>query len=720
MAFIPKDWQDAPSTATPLSAAALEDLETRLSAYADTVGGGEIVRVYSQPTVAANGVTDDTAAIQAIIDAHASIGVVLDFGDSRHTYLISSLRPKSGHRYAGNGATFLHKPGTTQAIFYHPQSPRVMLHRTRWDGLAFQGEFNDSILERERSGVFATYVHRTAVRDCEFMDFRSAAVHFADAGDVTMTNNVTERCSNGVETEFNAGGVGRNALEVIGSQLAGQDVANYEWEVSGNRVYNEGASQGGAGGIICNMREAPYVRASIHHNWAHACYFAGVGVEGWGRYSSVDHNKTFGCRVGIVAQDTSGGTYDPVLVQQRNVIDHNTVECRHIRPTALSWPDGTATAYGQDVPRAIGIWSNASYTSHDHNIIRATGDGMRVAGARAGVPMLDSAVVGNRVTIANTDAANRPFGVTHTTAKDSTIANNMVRGESGATWMDAYYLQTVENFTWEGNSSRNAGRNAIRIAADTTIAAINGGVHIDPASNEVAAGIELSTTTGVSDLHIGGGIKVKDTRGAGAQMNNGLNAGVGAYPRCSTGEMSLLGWTTNAVNGNLNIAIDHTRLHVEDKGAAPRAFGQATRRRGSHSAVPTTAGWSTGDRIENTTNTPGQPIGWGNISSGNPGTWVPLATIPGMAIAPADQDFTLTYATSRPTQYVSGALTAARAVTLSTTGAYEGVEFTVVRTGAGAFNLNVGTGPLKAMAANTWADFIYDGSAWRLARYGAL
>jgi hypothetical protein len=40
MAFDPKDWQDYPSEATPLSAAAMEDLETRLSDYTDTVATG--------------------------------------------------------------------------------------------------------------------------------------------------------------------------------------------------------------------------------------------------------------------------------------------------------------------------------------------------------------------------------------------------------------------------------------------------------------------------------------------------------------------------------------------------------------------------------------------------------------------------------------------------------------------------------------------------------
>ena len=35
MSFTVKDWKDSPDTTTPLSAAALEDMETRLSAYSD-------------------------------------------------------------------------------------------------------------------------------------------------------------------------------------------------------------------------------------------------------------------------------------------------------------------------------------------------------------------------------------------------------------------------------------------------------------------------------------------------------------------------------------------------------------------------------------------------------------------------------------------------------------------------------------------------------------
>ncbi|TIO42567.1 MAG: hypothetical protein E5X81_20855 [Mesorhizobium sp.] len=85
-----------------------------------------------------------------------------------------------------------------------------------------------------------------------------------------------------------------------------------------------------------------------------------------------------------------------------------------------------------------------------------------------------------------------------------------------------------------------------------------------------------------------------------------------------------------------------------------------------------------------------------------------------------DVAFTLTPFTSPFETRHTGTLTADRAVTLSTTGAVIGQKFRITRTGAGAFNLTVGTGPLKALATGTWAEVVYDGAAWYLAAYGAL
>lgn len=76
-----------------------------------------------------------------------------------------------------------------------------------------------------------------------------------------------------------------------------------------------------------------------------------------------------------------------------------------------------------------------------------------------------------------------------------------------------------------------------------------------------------------------------------------------------------------------------------------------------------------------------------------------------------------------PTQRYATPITADRAVTLGTSSAVAGDEFHIIRTAActGAFNVNVGTGPLKALAsAGTWCKVVFDGSAWLLKAYGAL
>lgn len=86
-----------------------------------------------------------------------------------------------------------------------------------------------------------------------------------------------------------------------------------------------------------------------------------------------------------------------------------------------------------------------------------------------------------------------------------------------------------------------------------------------------------------------------------------------------------------------------------------------------------------------------------------------------------DADATFTPGSSAQNIRHTGTLTANRALALTANAdAYAGMKVRVTRTGAGAFNLNVGTGPLKALATNTWGDFVYDGSAWYLAGYGAL
>lgn len=94
MPISPKNWQDAPSTATPLTAVALEDMETRLGAYTDDARQAEDVK---QHGAVGDGVANDTAEIQAAL---AVTGVAfLPPG----TYLVNDLPLASFERLIGAG-----------------------------------------------------------------------------------------------------------------------------------------------------------------------------------------------------------------------------------------------------------------------------------------------------------------------------------------------------------------------------------------------------------------------------------------------------------------------------------------------------------------------------------------------------------------------------------------------------------------------------------------
>lgn len=84
-----------------------------------------------------------------------------------------------------------------------------------------------------------------------------------------------------------------------------------------------------------------------------------------------------------------------------------------------------------------------------------------------------------------------------------------------------------------------------------------------------------------------------------------------------------------------------------------------------------------------------------------------------------DADQTLTVGDAQIQRWAT-ALTANRTVTLSTTGAIAGDWFRVVRTGLGAFTLDVGGLKTIPNATAAFVDVTYNGSAWVLTGYGTL
>jgi len=85
-----------------------------------------------------------------------------------------------------------------------------------------------------------------------------------------------------------------------------------------------------------------------------------------------------------------------------------------------------------------------------------------------------------------------------------------------------------------------------------------------------------------------------------------------------------------------------------------------------------------------------------------------------------DAAVTLTCLVDETTQRFATVLTANRVITLATAGAYRGAWFRVVRTGLGAFTLDVGGLKTIPSATAAYVDVQFDGTAWRLTGYGTL
>lgn len=127
------------------------------------------------------------------------------------------------------------------------------------------------------------------------------------------------------------------------------------------------------------------------------------------------------------------------------------------------------------------------------------------------------------------------------------------------------------------------------------------------------------------------------------------------------------------------------------------------------------------------------PFPWGATWSDRVWKWLSNLRVVGNglinAVSPTvssdkgDAGATLTVGLSDTTQVWNTPLTADRAAALSTTDAVSGSKFRIVRTAnaTGAFNLNVGTGPLKALSIpGSSADVEFDGTSWILTNYSVF
>jgi hypothetical protein len=99
---------------------------------------------------------------------------------------------------------------------------------------------------------------------------------------------------------------------------------------------------------------------------------------------------------------------------------------------------------------------------------------------------------------------------------------------------------------------------------------------------------------------------------------------------------------------------------------------------------------------------------------------VPITTVGLVSADRGDTSQTLVYTTDNEIQRWATTLTANRTVTLSATNAVNGARFRIVRTGLGAFTLDVDGLKTIASATAAFVDVAHNGTAWVLVAYGAL
>lgn len=101
---------------------------------------------------------------------------------------------------------------------------------------------------------------------------------------------------------------------------------------------------------------------------------------------------------------------------------------------------------------------------------------------------------------------------------------------------------------------------------------------------------------------------------------------------------------------------------------------------------------------------------------------VRIANQPHGTTTAGDQDVTISFANGTDTYIFTAPITTNRAVAFPSDNVANGIRYRIVRSSAatGAFNVNVGTGPLKALGIGQWCDVEYNGSAWVLIGFGSL
>ena len=249
------------------------------------------------------------------------------------------------------------------------------------------------------------------------------------------------------------------------------------------------------------------------------------------------------------------------------------------------------------------------------------------------------------------------------------IVGNSVYGATA----DGIYVDHLDAFAIEGNTVISSGNAGIRTGTETR----SGIVASNYVKESTWSGLYLAATSGYRSVVEGNYLQncvTADNSDAAKDSSVYLSTGTYVFRRNTIAHSSVpVGYDNTILGFNSTLSIYENIVEVSGKTVS---LASAT-------AVNTT--------------------GPGSVSADR-----------------GDTSQTLTVGTDAQVQRWATALGQNRTVTLATTQAVKGDTFRVVRTGLGAFTLDVGGLKTIASATAAFVDVTYDGSAWILTGYGVL
>lgn len=498
MTYTPKDWRDFPDTGTPVTAAALEDLETRLASYSETYSEaqGPYINVVTEYGADPSGTADCATAINnAITAANTAGGGTIWFPKGMFRYgtaliLKSNVNLRGSGHYTTTLKPFDNTPAGTHLAIKNDQFGTAVINNVIIRDICFdmnragRDTLNGTGGNFEFRGVntllLSSNIH---VADCRIINVKGMGLSFQKCIDCSVRNCIFDNVyRDGIHLNNNCHRffIANNTLTTVGddfivvhSGITSGDTSD-EIVIAGNilRSHDTTASNFG-GGIAINGAN----RVTITGNLVYDTYAASLVIS---------NEQAAPCRritvVGNVFQDAglnNSGQGDAI-----NIFNRFATGSYYTDPAQASVEDITIANNVIANPKRYGIWSAGQSTALPIQWLRIQGNVFSTIGSQAmrfedfhrGIGIAGNVfreVNGRAMELLNTGHVNfevtgNRFNNTNKTAAGAAlnlsalagglIANNRFDDTQGTKTMTSCIgWGTAANVLATGNNMQNAG-----------------------------------------------------------------------------------------------------------------------------------------------------------------------------------------------------------------------------------------------------------------------